>query len=396
MQAIGQLAGGVAHDFNNVLDRDHRLFRSSARQSPPDRSVLPGHHADQAERQSGGGAGAAIARLFAPPDACARRRCSSATCCRDCRCCCAGWSARRSSSTCVYGRDLWQVKADLNQFEQVIVNLVVNARDAMPRRRQDHAAHAQLSGRRMRQPERGGCRARPITCWSRSRTRATAFRPRSWGQDLRAVLHHQGGRQGHRPRPVDGLRHRQADGRLCVLATASRAGARRSASSCRAMSRRQRSPRMRSDARPTAAEIEVAARSKPGRGSDRPGRDPAGRGRRGGARFRLARARLARLHGAGGRHRASTRSTSSKRREEPIDLIVSDVIMPEMDGPTMLRELRKRGSGAKVIFVSGYADDAFAQAICRRARTSCSCRSRSRSSSSSRPSRRRSAEIDTL
>ena len=42
-----------------------------------------------------------------------------------------------------------------------------------------------------------------------------------------------------------------------------------------------------------------------------------------------------------------------------IDLIVSDVIMPEMDGPTMLAELRKRGLNTKVIFVSGYADDAF-------------------------------------
>jgi two-component system cell cycle sensor histidine kinase/response regulator CckA len=44
-----------------------------------------------------------------------------------------------------------------------------------------------------------------------------------------------------------------------------------------------------------------------------------------------------------------------------IDLIVSDVIMPEMDGPSMLTELRRRGLNAKIVFVSGYADDAFAK-----------------------------------
>lgn len=35
--------------------------------------------------------------------------------------------------------------------------------------------------------------------------------------------------------------------------------------------------------------------------------------------------------------------------------------MPEMDGPTMFGELRKRGVKAKIIFVSGYAEDAFAK-----------------------------------
>ena len=42
-----------------------------------------------------------------------------------------------------------------------------------------------------------------------------------------------------------------------------------------------------------------------------------------------------------------------------VDLVVSDVVMPEMDGPTLLSELRRRSPDLKVIFVSGYAEDAF-------------------------------------
>jgi two-component system, cell cycle sensor histidine kinase and response regulator CckA len=44
---------------------------------------------------------------------------------------------------------------------------------------------------------------------------------------------------------------------------------------------------------------------------------------------------------------------------ESIDLVVSDVVMPEMDGPTLLKELRRRRPELKVIFVSGYAEEAF-------------------------------------
>ena len=49
-----------------------------------------------------------------------------------------------------------------------------------------------------------------------------------------------------------------------------------------------------------------------------------------------------------------------EHRDE-IDLVISDVVMPEMDGPTLLRELRNRGMDVRIIFISGYAQDAFAK-----------------------------------
>jgi two-component system cell cycle sensor histidine kinase/response regulator CckA len=48
-----------------------------------------------------------------------------------------------------------------------------------------------------------------------------------------------------------------------------------------------------------------------------------------------------------------------ERQGWQVDLVVSDVVMPEMDGPALLRELRKRNANIKIIFVSGYAEDAF-------------------------------------
>jgi two-component system cell cycle sensor histidine kinase/response regulator CckA len=42
-----------------------------------------------------------------------------------------------------------------------------------------------------------------------------------------------------------------------------------------------------------------------------------------------------------------------------VDLVVSDVIMPEMDGPTLMQKLRRERPDLKMIFISGYAEDAF-------------------------------------
>ncbi len=46
-----------------------------------------------------------------------------------------------------------------------------------------------------------------------------------------------------------------------------------------------------------------------------------------------------------------------------IDLVVSDVVMPEMDGPSLLKELRKTHKDLKFVFMSGYPDDAFAKTL---------------------------------
>ncbi len=47
--------------------------------------------------------------------------------------------------------------------------------------------------------------------------------------------------------------------------------------------------------------------------------------------------------------------------DKGFDLIISDVVMPEMDGPKLLQELRKRGNTTKFIFVSGYPGEQFEQ-----------------------------------
>ena len=46
-----------------------------------------------------------------------------------------------------------------------------------------------------------------------------------------------------------------------------------------------------------------------------------------------------------------------------VDLVVSDVVMPEMDGPTLLKEMRARNPDLKIIFVSGYAEEAFEKSL---------------------------------
>jgi two-component system cell cycle sensor histidine kinase/response regulator CckA len=42
---------------------------------------------------------------------------------------------------------------------------------------------------------------------------------------------------------------------------------------------------------------------------------------------------------------------------ETIDLLITDVMMPGMDGPTMAKKIRERSPDLKIIFISGYTED---------------------------------------
>ncbi|MEN0088519.1 MAG: ATP-binding protein [Pseudomonadota bacterium] len=131
MQAVGQLAGGIAHDFNNVLTgiigfSDLLLTRHRA--SDPSFTDI------MAIKQNANRAAGLVRQLLAfsrrqtlqpevlsVPDqleevSMLMRR----------------LLGEKASLDIVHARELWPIKADAGQFEQVVVNLTVNARDAMP------------------------------------------------------------------------------------------------------------------------------------------------------------------------------------------------------------------------------------------------------------------------
>jgi two-component system cell cycle sensor histidine kinase/response regulator CckA len=48
---------------------------------------------------------------------------------------------------------------------------------------------------------------------------------------------------------------------------------------------------------------------------------------------------------------------------ETIDLLISDVVMPMMDGPTLVRHARERFPDLPILFMSGYAEEQLRRSI---------------------------------
>jgi two-component system cell cycle sensor histidine kinase/response regulator CckA len=52
-----------------------------------------------------------------------------------------------------------------------------------------------------------------------------------------------------------------------------------------------------------------------------------------------------------------------QKRNDEIDLIITDVIMPKMDGATLMKHIRAIHPNAKAIFISGYTEDSFRDSL---------------------------------
>ncbi len=52
-----------------------------------------------------------------------------------------------------------------------------------------------------------------------------------------------------------------------------------------------------------------------------------------------------------------------RRHDGEIDLVISDVVMPQINGPTLVKSIRAEYPTLKVIFISGYAEQAFRQKL---------------------------------
>jgi len=121
----------------------------------------------------------------------------------------------------------------------------------------------------------------------------------------------------------------------------------------------------------------VEARSEPGRGSlfrlwfprvPRPHDPVTGRPRASARTFNILlvedsepvlKLASAMLHSAGHRVRSATSGAEAlaRWREEPADLLVTDVVMPHMSGVRLADELRKQAPLLPVLFITGYLPD---------------------------------------
>jgi two-component system cell cycle sensor histidine kinase/response regulator CckA len=345
MQAIGQLAGGVAHDFNNVLTA---IIGFSDLLLANHRPTDPAFHDIMQIKQNANRAAGLVRQLlaFSRRQTLRPQVLQLGEVLSDLQMLLRRLVGETVELDVKHGRDLWLVKADINQFEQVIVNLVVNARDAMPDGgkivvRTHNVTEAQCADFRestltpadyvLIEIEDEG---HGIPADVRDKIFEPFFTTKEVGKGTGLGLS-----------MVYGI-IKQTGGFIFVDSAVDEG-----------TTFRIFLPRYIPEENEITTKTETA----------KPAADLTGHGTillvedEEAVRAFSARALTSRgytvLEAASGVDALEVVDKAGGK----IDLIVSDVVMPEMDGPTMFGELRKRGLKCRVIFVSGYAEEAFSK-----------------------------------
>jgi two-component system cell cycle sensor histidine kinase/response regulator CckA len=345
MQAVGQLAGGVAHDFNNVLTAIigySDLLLANHRPTDPSFQDL------MQIKQNANRAAGLVRQLLAF----SRRQTMRPQVLQlgdvlsDLS---IGLLKRIIGETVTldvkHGRDLWPVKADLNQFEQAVVNLAVNARDAMP-----NGGSLTIRTQNVTQDECAAFGEKLLVAADYVMVEVTdtgeGIAPSTINKIFEPFFTTKevGKGTGLGLSTVYGI-VKQTGG---FIFADSKVG--------EGTTFRIFLPRHSPVAAETAAkapEAEPRAADLTGRGTVLLVEDEEA------VRAFAARALASRgyqvVEAASGVEALSAMEKSGG----DVDIVVSDVVMPEMDGPTLLRELRRTRPDLKVIFISGYAEEAF-------------------------------------
>ncbi len=346
MQAIGQLAGGVAHDFNNVLQAIigySDLLLASHRPTDPSFQDLMQikHNANRA---------ASLVRqllAFSRRQTLRPEVVKLGEALSDLSLLLKRLLGERVQLELRQGRDLWFVKADVNQLEQVIINLAVNARDAMPDGGTVTIATGNVDEAESRSLDLPGM---PVADYVRIEVADTGsgipadvidkiFEPFFTTKEL-------GKGTGLGLSTVFGI-VKQSGGFIYVRSAPGEGAA-------FAIYLPRHVPEPESLPKPDLPAARKAV-DMTGEGTVLLVEDEDA--------VRAVNSRALSARGYTVLQAASGVEALAIVDDHPgtIDLVVSDVVMPEMDGPTLLGELRKRHSDLKIVFVSGYAEDAFAK-----------------------------------
>jgi two-component system, cell cycle sensor histidine kinase and response regulator CckA len=362
MELVGQLAGGIAHDFNNVLSAIMMAtdFLLNAHK-PTDPSF-----ADIMQIKQNANRAASLVRhllAFSRKQTMRPQVLDLGEVLNDLTMLLRRLIGEKVALNVVHGRDLWPVKVDISQFEQVVVNLAVNARDAMPDGGRLHLRTTNVTAPECAQFHAKGMPAADYVLVEVTDTGTgipakivdKIFEPFFSTKEV-------GKGTGLGLSTVYGII--KQTGGFVYVESAEKKGA----------TFRIFLPRHLASAREIAAEraaeAEAAGVHAGALASADAGRRPVNADLTGEGTILLVEDEegLRQLNARGLASRGYTVLEAAngveaievlERHDGKIDLVVSDVVMPEMDGPTLLRELRLRDPTLKIIFVSGYAEDAF-------------------------------------